>query len=157
MPGAINAFGYGGLIAVAFRAEKLFEFLRRHRRLIILPLLFFLAMFVSSRGFVRPMFAMLLILVLTALENSWLLKVLGNRAFVEFGKLSYCIYLTHLFFLAIAHWILGIDGKAEFGIEWLTEIVIGLTITLAVAALSWKFFEKPLVDFGHRFKYQHHP
>jgi peptidoglycan/LPS O-acetylase OafA/YrhL len=33
-------------------------------------------------------------------------------------------------------------------------LILALTATLAVAALSWKFFEKPLVAMGHRIHYR---
>jgi peptidoglycan/LPS O-acetylase OafA/YrhL len=32
--------------------------------------------------------------------------------------------------------------------------VIALGITLLFCRLSWQFFEKPLIDIGHRVRYQ---
>lgn len=57
------------------------------------------------------------------------------------GLLSYCIYLFH------------------FPVLYLTQTFIGpskelaLLLTVGFAALSHRYFEKPLIEYGHRFRY----
>lgn len=102
----------------------------------------------------RPTFAILLTILLVSNPKRLVCRFFRWRVLREFGKYSYCIYLTHAFFLAVSHWILGFNGLAKFGTEWITEITLGMSMTFLVAFLSWRYFEKPLVDYGHKFKYE---
>jgi peptidoglycan/LPS O-acetylase OafA/YrhL len=36
---------------------------------------------------------------------------------------------------------------------WLVGGILGIGLTLAVAALSYKYFEKPLLKRGHQYSY----
>ncbi len=60
------------------------------------------------------------------------------------GEVSYGIYLWHLFAIEACLRIVGL-GPVEF-------LLATLTFTLLAASASWHFFEKPLLDFGRRFR-----
>ena len=71
----------------------------------------------------------------------------------EVGKISYCVYLTHWgIFWAVLHFgfhtIAGVTLKSD-----VLGGVLALAVTLAVAEVSWKFFEGPLMKRGHRYTY----
>ena len=71
----------------------------------------------------------------------------------DWGRISYCMYLIHApakYFCAnlIAHngnqFTLWRSGAA---------ILFAVAITFGIAKLSWTFFEAPLLQKGHRYKY----
>ena len=60
------------------------------------------------------------------------------------GVVSYGIYLWHLFAIKICQTIPDLSPLLQLG------ITLGLTVLLA--ATSWHFFEKPILDYGRRFQ-----
>lgn len=71
----------------------------------------------------------------------------------ELGKLSYCLYLIHwgvLWFLAryVVHTKFGDNPWLDLGMG-----VAGLAISFAIAKLSWRFVESPLIKRGHKYSY----
>ena len=71
----------------------------------------------------------------------------------EVGKVSYCVYVIHW---GIFWAVLRFGFHARAGGNLKTDILGGglaLAITLAVAELSWKFLEEPLMKRGHRYSY----
>jgi len=58
------------------------------------------------------------------------------------GEISYGIYLWHLFVLEVL--------RESPGITPLLGLVITLGLTILIAATSWQFFEKPILDRGRK-------
>ena len=96
--------------------------------------------------------------------GAWLLLVLSRRrsllsAFMrlgflrEIGGVSYCIYIIHMAVFLFCHQILlhalpvVTDGRAA-AVTFLAAFT-----TYAIAKLSWRFFEQPLLRRGHAFQY----
>jgi peptidoglycan/LPS O-acetylase OafA/YrhL len=79
---------------------------------------------------------------------------LGNRFIVYLGRISYGLYILHLFTPLIVRW-----AARELGMsEWLSHAVVPILIaqgvvTVALAMLSWHCFEKPLNDLKRFFPY----
>jgi peptidoglycan/LPS O-acetylase OafA/YrhL len=97
-------------------------------------------------------FAVLLLLVLS--RRSSLLSALMRLGFLrEIGGVSYCIYIIHTAVFLFCHQILlhalpvVTDGKAA-GVTFLAAFM-----TYAIAKLSWRFFERPLLRRGHAFQF----
>lgn len=72
----------------------------------------------------------------------------------ECGRVSYCFYLIHLGILGVCQWIFfrglpRIDTWQGFGVT-----VLSALIAWTVAKLSWRYFEKPLIDHGHTYTYR---
>jgi peptidoglycan/LPS O-acetylase OafA/YrhL len=71
----------------------------------------------------------------------------------EIGKISYCLYLTHWgIFWAVLHF--GFHTRA--GVSLRADMlggVVAMGLTLAVAEISWKYFEAPLSKRAHRYSY----
>jgi len=94
-------------------------------------------------------------ILLTALLDSRGLVARASRwKFLrECGRVSYCFYLIHLGILGVCHWIFfrtfpHIDDLKGFGV---TLLAAGLA--WAIAQLSWRYLEKPLIDRGHATPY----
>ncbi len=79
--------------------------------------------------------------------------VTRNKALRYLGRISYGVYLLHQIVHGLAHGL--ILNQAPILRTWTDASVTGLAIaaTLALAALSWHWFEQPLVELGHRLKY----
>jgi peptidoglycan/LPS O-acetylase OafA/YrhL len=95
------------------------------------------------------------LMILTVLTNSsgWLAWLMRNSALREMGRLSYCIYIIHLSVLAACcafflQDVPRLDTPASF-------LVVGFSfvLTYAIAWLSWKYFEGPMLRRGHAYKY----
>jgi peptidoglycan/LPS O-acetylase OafA/YrhL len=80
----------------------------------------------------------------STLRASWL-KALGT--------ISYGVYLIHWAVLGL---VFAIFRSESPWAETLAErglVVLALALTLAIATVSWTFFEQPLLKVGHRFRY----
>jgi peptidoglycan/LPS O-acetylase OafA/YrhL len=97
-------------------------------------------------------FAVLLLLLLS--RRASLLSALMRLGFLrEIGGVSYCIYIIHTAVFLLFHQLLlhalpvVTDAKAA-GVTFLAAFT-----TYAIAKLSWRFFEQPLLRRGHAFQY----
>jgi peptidoglycan/LPS O-acetylase OafA/YrhL len=102
---------------------------------LIVALIFVWAVWQASKGF--------------AGLGGWALE---NKLIMYLGKISYGIYVYHLFSPHLVRWIsdlLGIDlhyrGPLEFAFSTMT--------TILMASLSWFLMEAPINNLKHRFLY----
>jgi peptidoglycan/LPS O-acetylase OafA/YrhL len=72
--------------------------------------------------------------------------LLGNRAVRYVGKVSYGIYLFHLFVPELYAWA-GLPVFANVSAQFAAHLVV----LLALAALSWYAFERPFLALKRRF------
>ena len=86
----------------------------------------------------------LLWLSVTADESSVLRVVLRSRVLVRCGLLAYGLYLFHTPLVGMSAWMIDSPALAQ---------MTGLALTFFIAALSWKYFEKPFVKKGHSHLY----
>jgi peptidoglycan/LPS O-acetylase OafA/YrhL len=80
-------------------------------------------------------------------------RVLASPLLGWFGRLSFGIYLIHQPVSGALHGLLGhtspqIRGYADAGIT-----LLSLAVTLALAGLSFRYFEGPLLRIGHGYGY----
>jgi len=98
------------------------------------------------------LYACLLLIAIT--EQRGVVKaVTTNMLLRRLGLVAYCTYLIHSVVLFLSHGLIFQFPKVHY-VSYITTLILALTATLAVAALSWKFFEKPLVAMGHRIHYR---
>ena len=74
------------------------------------------------------------------------LSVLRHRRLIALGQISYGVYLYHNLLFALAQKF----GGREHPPGWLMVAMAGLT--LAIAALSWRFIERPILTLKDRFR-----
>ena len=72
-------------------------------------------------------------------------RFLCSNIMRELGKISYCIYIIHwgilwMIFRFVLHTAIGQNPWLDFAVT-----PIALLISIAIAALSWKYFELPLL------------
>ena len=87
-------------------------------------------------------------------KKSMFLSVLSWPGLIQLGKYSYFIYLFHQFVNGFLHLVILkqlIPSIANYQSVWLT--VASFVITYILAILSFKWLEKPFINFSHRFAY----
>lgn len=72
-------------------------------------------------------------------------RIFDNPVLQYIGRISYGIYLTHNFIPRILESQFGTMPRVVLG-------VASISLTLAVAAASWHFFEKPILKYKRFFK-----
>ncbi len=67
----------------------------------------------------------------------------------EWGRISYCVYLIHTGVLWTCHRVLLHSLPRITDWPGVATTALALTLTVGIAQISWKYFEKPLIDRGH--------
>ncbi|MGQ0735705.1 MAG: acyltransferase family protein [Acidobacteriota bacterium] len=87
----------------------------------------------------------------------WWPRAMSAAWLRAFGKYSYALYLIHLPVMRVVRGlVLGPDDFARFGASWAGQIVFYVAATLpalALAWLSWRYFEAPILKLKQRFPY----
>ena len=163
-----DSFAAGILAAVGWKTATVRAWLVSHKKLLswTLAVLFLGPMIFTKWSFAADdfwaqalkleylaLFFALLILTVLANSTGWLAGLMRNRFLREMGRLSYCIYVIHLSVLVVCfavllHEVPRLDTPASFGIAGFSFV-----LTYALAWLSWKYFEGPMLRRGHAYKY----
>lgn len=161
LPCRMDSLLFGVVIAHSLRQPGAWEALRAHRRELwtALELLTFLCalLIVFKTEFSAPvllvgydvlglLFSVLLVLSLLEARVARLLQV---KWLMALGTISYCVYLIHELVFGMTYRVLD-----RFTSSWMATAGLSLALTVLIAKLSWEYFEKPLVRFGHRERYQ---
>ena len=159
----------GVLCAVAMRSPDTVDFLRaRLRGLILFAVLSgggLAGLSLGKHGATSPLvvgfgysamalfFSALLLLALLQ-PGSVFARTLSAPVLGFIGRTSYFVYLAHLPVWYWLHWL--IREKAPTHLTGLAILVtcLATVVTFALAALSWRFLEEPLLGLGRRFQYR---
>jgi peptidoglycan/LPS O-acetylase OafA/YrhL len=151
----------GVLVAILVRNETFSGFVRRHAREFVLvtaglvSIMLFFAMFPPTSTqtqiawgiWLNTLAAAAVILYLHFHRASMLSRALSARPLVIAGRLSYFTYLVHMpVLIVIAH------QQSWKPPSWQMP-VIAFAVTSALAWVSWRFMESPLIQLGRRFAY----
>jgi peptidoglycan/LPS O-acetylase OafA/YrhL len=168
MPCRADALACGILLALAWRRPGLRSFLDAHRLLMRrLLLAMFLGVGLLLWWLVHPvnavtvtigytwlaLFYSCLLLVVLSQTGGWIASVMRWPALVRLGGISYCVYLIHLPLNHLAHRVLLHAPPQIYSGAGVGVTLFALLLTLAVAGVSWRFFEKPLIRRGHSYSY----
>jgi peptidoglycan/LPS O-acetylase OafA/YrhL len=170
-PARICAPALGCLLAVGWATPKIKTWLRNHHNILYFAIPSLLAVFavvdhaaqlgIPHAESVQILFdrttivlaALCLVAVVLAHPQGILTRFLEWPVFERFGRISYCIYLTHWGIL----WLLArfvanrqFDEHPWLGIELAP---LALLICWGLSELSWKYFEGPLVRRGQAHRY----
>lgn len=107
-----------------------------------------------GRSFIALFFACTLLL--SRLNEGGLFRRWLSQPWLKpLATISYGTYLVQGPTMAAREALLHRMGAPDVG--WVSQWVNlpFLALTLALAALSWHFYESPLIRFGHRYKYSH--
>lgn len=160
-----DSLSAGSLLAwyYCFQPEKLKQFVTNKLFIISSTIVMLVFFFLKLRDeeavlpnlFIRSAFS---IVIFWVLGNLLLAKVpqpietfLTNKRIVYLGKISYGIYVFHNFM----PWLftkLGIYKNFHLSIPFYF-VCFGI-VTVLLASISWKFFEKPINDLKKKFMYR---
>jgi peptidoglycan/LPS O-acetylase OafA/YrhL len=170
MPCRADALLLGVAAALLVRRQSIWDSLKSHRRrlvsiwIVLLAGLPFLILFkatdalqsfwMSTVGFSwLALFYLGLLLLALVYSESWLGRVLRLSWLTALGTISYGVYMLHWPVLGLTFMVFRQKGPWA---ETLSEhglVLLALALTIAIASLSWTFFEKPLLKIGHSVKY----
>jgi peptidoglycan/LPS O-acetylase OafA/YrhL len=157
----------GAALAVLVRWHPFISAVRQHGRL-LRPL--FVALLAGaavmtlrptqfaafSNFWLAGLYSIFILIAFTGTEPR-LGSLLRSPVLVWFGQLSYGIYMFHEAVRGLLHGALGHSAP-----QMRTPLDAGITIlalfvTLLLAMFSYRFFESPILRFGHRFQYSPKP
>jgi peptidoglycan/LPS O-acetylase OafA/YrhL len=99
-------------------------------------------------------YASLLLLAITD-KAGVLARFMRNPLLRHFAMISYCVYLIHTQVRTSINYLLFNKGHLPENISTAClAIVLGLSVTWLLAMLSWKYLEKPIIEWGHTFRYR---
>lgn len=168
MPCRADALAWGMLLAVGWRRASFREFVSRNRArlsgaLLILfagvgALLWWLARPLSgvtvTIGFSwLAVFYSALVLTVISKPEGWIGGVMRWKFLGWLGGISYCVYILHEAFNLFAHRLLLRAEPEIYNVEGVAVTLLALGLTLGLAALSWRYYEKPLIRRGHTYLY----
>jgi peptidoglycan/LPS O-acetylase OafA/YrhL len=169
LPCRSDALAIGILLAIAWREQHFRRWVSVHRSLLqyllallvlgaigMLPLLIGgLNPFHISVGY--SWFALLygcLLLLAVSHPEGRLGRVLRWRPMRSLGKISYCVYLIHYtVVLYLFRWVHHTETRLD-SLMSIATISAALIATLALATLSWRFLEQPLIHRGRHYSYR---
>lgn len=168
LPMRADALFAGVLCAVIVRQESAVQLLRRHRSLLgaaLLVLAAFLAVLTTrslsagaplmiSVGYtVAAVFFAGTVLWVVLFPDSLAARLCRFGPLCALGVVSYFVYLAHTPVFFVTHWLAR--GQPPNHLDWTGAAftVLALGLTAALAALSWRWLETPLLRLGRRFTY----
>jgi peptidoglycan/LPS O-acetylase OafA/YrhL len=110
---------------------------------------------IRSLDLVGPLFvgiccvSFLLLVISGAIEGARF----RSKTLCWFGTISYGLYLVHQPIAGLLHgFVLGNRPDIATPLQVLLSMT-ALALSIAVASVSWRFLERPLVELGHRWRY----
>ncbi|MCX7710545.1 MAG: acyltransferase, partial [Clostridia bacterium] len=104
-----------------------------------------------------PLYALLIAATLAVTPHSnWFGKALDNRFFRFTAKVSFGLYIWHflIIFIVASRWIKDYQVMRLGDLKvWAGVSLVILVASYIVAALSFKFIEKPVLDWAHKKKF----
>ncbi|ARQ56965.1 acyltransferase 3 family protein [Rhizobium sp. Kim5] len=163
----LDGLAEGGIVAILWRDERFRKWLRRNfagwtKAVGILafgfiPLVVGMSNNVASttaawgHTYLALLYSALLIYILGSL-GSESLKYLRNEKLQKLGRISYTLYLVHPLILS-AIYIGGRQPEALHSFGAVPLSALALVLSLGWSYVSFRFFEKPLTDWGRKWTY----
>jgi len=166
-PCRADALAMGVLCALLARNRRVWKYLSSHRPLIYAAVgaLGLCLVLLMSRGYgywdktlygldfsVLAYFYTAVLLIAVTGDDGFVRAVFCNPILMKLGLVAYGTYLLHYLcieffrFLAIRH------GEPS-AIVFIGAQLLGVALAIAVAVISWRWFEKPLLRKGHAYRY----
>jgi peptidoglycan/LPS O-acetylase OafA/YrhL len=174
LPCRADSLLLGVLCAYLLRNERFRSLLGRHRNWLRAALVVLaagmagLTIFSNIRGsaliytyemttfgfsWIALFYACLILLVATS-KDGVLARLMRLSWLRHFGIIAYGMFLINLPILTLAQGLISGKSLPDIG-NWsdVLAALVAFLVTWILAVLSWKFFEKPIVRWGHSFSY----
>jgi len=168
MPCRADALSCGVLLAIAWRDARVREWVLGHaallkRALVVLVLgvgglLWWLVHPINTVtvtiGYTwLALFYSALLLAVVSQPGSRLASVMRCGFLRWLGGISYCLYVIHLTLNYVAHSLFLHGTPQVHNLRGLAVSVFALLVSVFVALLSLRYFERPLIRRGHSYSY----
>jgi peptidoglycan/LPS O-acetylase OafA/YrhL len=168
MPGRADALALGMLAALLWREPAFREWLSGQAGLVYSSFGLLLAgmavltryspdqhsLTMESIGYTWIAFFYVVTLLLALSQSTGPVAFFARMSWLrELGGVSYCMYLIHQVVNLLSRTLLLPSAQGETTWNSLAAPALALAITYGLAKISWKYFEKPLIDRGHTFRY----
>jgi peptidoglycan/LPS O-acetylase OafA/YrhL len=152
LPSRCDALGAGMLIAVAYRNKTWWTRFSRVAPwgLSISILGAFIMRGITGRYTISA--ALYGFLIICALASP-LSRFFTSAPMRALGNISYSMYMLHHIVMRYCFYFLLHRDPAIRSFGDITPCVVALPIVLGACAASWRWFEKPIMQYGHRHKY----
>lgn len=169
MPFRADALAWGILLAAGWRWAAFRDFLQRRKGLLQSVTVILLAgVCALLPWFARPfgmvsiavglswlgMFFSALVLLVLSQTEGWVAGLMRWRVLRSLGTVSYCVYVIHTAVIIYTHKLVLGASPQIYNLQGVAVTLLALGLTLGVAALSWRYYEKPLIRRGHRYSYE---
>lgn len=108
----------------------------------------------TRQPYVSPFYAILIAIALAGAASSlYMHKILDNRFFRYVARISFGLYLWHLLIATFMQQTIAKDfypGGVPDIFRWLDDVLLAYTLAWVVASLSYKYFEKPIIDYNRK-------
>jgi len=111
-----------------------------------------LLMMAVGYSWIAFFYATALILALTDTQ-SLLSRALRWRWLGGLGVIAYSVYLFHATIYGLSLWLFTRHGLILATWKDLGATLLAVAMTIALGKLSWRYFEKPIVRWGHTWQY----
>lgn len=113
---------------------------------------------VASVGYDWLALFYLIALLLVLIEpQSWLGRAMRWRWLMSLGTIAYGTYLIHVLIYGLCMAYFRHHGPVLASLRDLWVTLGALALTIVLAQLSWRFFERHFVRLGHQFQYEETP
>jgi len=166
MPCRADALCSGVLIALAYRTPSLWKKVlkRRNYVYVALALVFAVGLYImlgDFRGAPADSFgqgysmlaALYSLLLLGTLLSPTLSRCFSWSPLRFMGVIAYGLYLFHYGFIDMFRWLAAKLFVSNISRAESVASLVSVVVCIGFAALSWKYFEKPLLERGHRHAY----
>ena len=169
MPCRADALAWGMLLAAGWREARFREYVRKNAAKLKGVLAgSFLGVGALLWWLVHPtnvvtvtigyswlaIFYSALLLTVVSQPGGWIAGVMRMKTLGLLGGVSYCVYLLHDAFNFFAHEVFLQAEPQIYTAKGVGASLFALAATLAVASVSWRYFEKPLIRRGHAYGYE---
>jgi peptidoglycan/LPS O-acetylase OafA/YrhL len=109
---------------------------------------------VTSFGYTWIALFYLSLLLLAVTQRGFVSRVFRFRPLMQLGILAYGLYLFNYPVLGLVYGLAGRPSPRLIDLWTIGLTLLSGLLMFALASFSWTYFEKPLVNLGHRHQYQ---
>jgi peptidoglycan/LPS O-acetylase OafA/YrhL len=154
----------GALLAVLVRDHRILDILRANISILYATFIGFLggaailtlrpdAFGAAYHTWLACLYGVFLLLAVVE-PDTLIARILRNPALEWLGIMSYGLYMFHEALSGIVHGLLGNGIPSLNSAFGCTLTLISFILTIIVTTASFRFFERPFLKWGHRFRYR---